>query len=60
MKTKAEKTKQRLRSMRMNSVREDQKTQGYFDGRFQNRSIPDKRKEANKYASRKPINIYAL
>ena len=60
MKSKSEITKQRLRSMRMENLRDDQKSQGFFDGRFQNKSIPDKRKLQNKYASRKPIKIYAL
>lgn len=49
-----------LKSDRMNSLREDMKAQGFFDGRFRNKTVIDKRKEERKYSSRKSIRIFDL
>jgi hypothetical protein len=41
-------TKEALRKARMGSVREDQKAQGFFDGRFVTRCEEDKKKYTRK------------
>jgi hypothetical protein len=50
----------RSKSARKNSLREDMKEQGFFDGRFRNKMIINKRKEERKYSSRKLIRINDL
>lgn len=45
-------TAEQLRKIEIAKERERRKEQGFFDGRFAPKSIPDKRKQANKRACR--------
>ena len=51
MKSKSPKT--RLHKHRKARVRQDAKEQGYYDGRFRTRTVPDKKKKQSKEAARK-------
>jgi hypothetical protein len=57
---KASEIQKRLKSDRMNSLREDMKEQGFFDGRFRSKQVKDKRKEYSRTLSRKRIRIEDL
>jgi hypothetical protein len=50
---KPKSSKARLHKLRKSKIREDAKEQGYYDGRFSTRAIPDKKKKQNKEAARK-------
>jgi hypothetical protein len=50
---KAQSNKAKLHKLRKGKVREDAKEQGYYDGRFRTRSVPDRKKQQDKKASRK-------
>jgi len=49
------KKKKDLTSIETKINREVQKSQGFFDGRFRERKILDKKKENDKYQSRKKV-----
>ena len=51
MKPKSSKAK--LHRIRKGKVREDAKEQGYYDGRFRTRTIPDKKKQQDKESARR-------
>jgi hypothetical protein len=53
---KKKKTKS-IRSLMMGEIRKSMVKQGFFDGRFEARSIPDKKKEASRRACRKRIRL---
>ncbi len=48
----------RLRKLIMGEIRKSMVKQGFFDGRFGARSIPDKKKEASRRACRKKVRNY--
>ena len=48
-------TKEALRKARMGSVREDQKSQGFFDGRFVERSMDLKNNYTRKKKHKKSL-----
>lgn len=48
-----EKETKKLFGMAKGQERESRKEQGFFDGRFRPRSIPDKKKEGNRRMARK-------
>lgn len=45
--------KERIHKLRKGAVREDAKVQGFYDGRFRQRVVPDKKKKQSREASRK-------
>lgn len=51
MKRKSDKEK--IRKIKKGTVREDAKEQGFYDGRFRSRVVPDKKKKQSKEAARK-------
>jgi hypothetical protein len=46
-------TRSKLHKLRKGKVREDAKEQGYYDGRFHTRIVPDKKKKQDKEKARK-------
>lgn len=51
-------TSEKLRNMAMATERQNRISQGFFDGRFAPKSIPNKRKVAEKKLSRTKVRVY--
>ena len=51
MKPKSDKSK--IHKIKKGAVREDAKEQGFYDGRFRSRVVPDKKKKQSKESARK-------
>jgi|GEM_PF-3411025 len=51
--TKIKKIKKKLHKLILKHNREKAKEEGFYDGRFSERVIPDKKKKANKEACRR-------
>jgi hypothetical protein len=51
-------TTEKLRNMAKASERQNRIAQGYFDGRFAPKSIPNKRKESERKISRTKVRVY--
>ena len=52
------KNKNRLRRLISGEIRKNMVKQGFFDGRFAGRTIPNKKKEASRRACRKKIKNF--
>ncbi len=52
-KTKGKKLKKKLHKLILKQNREKAKKEGFYDGRFSEKVIPDKKKKTNKEACRK-------
>jgi len=57
---KPQEIKHKLHTGRKARLREDLKSQGFYDGRFRNKVVQDKKRNENKYRSRKPFNLNDL
>ena len=51
-------TTEKLRNRAMATERQNRIAQGFFDGRFAPKSIPNKRKESERKLSRTKVRVY--